>query len=140
MKVLFVCQRNNGRSQMAASIYNKLSGSDNADSAGTEVDNDGQRLIDRAREPGSEVGRVIEVMGELGIDVSNNHRTLLKPEVLDNYDKVIAIMKPETVPDYLRNNPTTEVWAIEDPKVKDTEGVRETRDVIQTKVSEILDQ
>lgn len=37
MKVLFVCKNNQFRSQMAASLYNKMTGTDNAYSAGTYV-------------------------------------------------------------------------------------------------------
>lgn len=37
MKVLFICKNNQFRSQMAASLYNKITGTDNAYSAGTHV-------------------------------------------------------------------------------------------------------
>jgi len=36
MKVLFICKNNQFRSQMAASMYNKITGTNDADSAGTE--------------------------------------------------------------------------------------------------------
>jgi protein-tyrosine-phosphatase len=123
---------------MAKGIYNKLSTSGRAESAGTEVNKDGQLLKDRAAEPGSEVGRVITTMAELNIDVANYRRTLLKPGDLEHYDRVVVIMKPETIPDYLRDNPNVEVWDIEDPKTKDEAGVRQTRDMIKAKIIEML--
>jgi protein-tyrosine-phosphatase len=123
---------------MAKGLYGLLSHSQDADSAGTEVNKDGQLLKDRAAEPGSEVGKVITIMAELGVDVSNYRRTLLKPTDLEHYDRIVAIMKPETIPDYLKENPKVEVWDIEDPKSKDEAGVRETRDVIKAKIIEML--
>lgn len=138
MKVLFVCQRNNGRSQIAKALYNKLTDTNDADSAGTEVDNDGQLLKDRAAEKGSEVSKVIDIMKELDIDVSSAKRSLLKPDTLNNYDKIVAIMKPETMPQYLANHPKMEHWNIEDPRVKDLNGVRQTRDQIKSQTSKLI--
>ena len=139
MKVLFVCQRNNGHSQIAKAVYNKITDSNDADSAGTEVNKDGQLLKERAREPGSELGNVFAVMEELDVcDVPDFRRTQLKPENLQDYDKVVAIMNPSTIPSYLKDYRQVEVWDIDDPKTKDLNGVRQTRDMIKAKVTEMV--
>lgn len=139
MKVLFVCRRNNGRSQIAKGIYNLLTKSKDADAAGVEINIDGQLLKERALEPGSEAGIVIGVMGELGVDVSDSPRTQLTHEMLDRYDRVVVIMDQEHAPDYLRNNHAVEFWRIEDPKGNDINGVRETRDLIRAKIEQMLE-
>lgn len=58
-KVLFVCVHNSARSQIAEAFLNQLAGDKfNAESAGFE--------------PGSLNPLVVEVMNEIGIDISNN--------------------------------------------------------------------
>ena len=129
MKVLFVCRGNIGRSQMAMEFYNKLHGS-GAESEGTIVEPDKQRLGDR---PGARV--VIEAMKELGIDMSDNISSQLAESTLKNYDKVIVMAEPETIPQWLRENPKTTIWNIEDPKGHEIEKVRVLRDQIANLVA-----
>ncbi len=117
MRVLFVCRANVGRSQMAEVLFNKLTGL-NSKSAGTKVDVEGQKIVDK----GLLVEPVVRFMKKEGIDVSENTRTGLTPEMLENFDKVIVMAEPETIPDYLKNSSKTEFWEIEDPKGMDDEG------------------
>lgn len=123
---------------MAKGIYNSLTNSNNADGAGLTVDKDGQLLEERAKEQGSDVGKVIEVMSELGIDVSDSPRTQLREDLLSDYDKVVVILEPSKVPTSLKDKPNVEIWDIEDPKVKDLDGVRETRDIIAESVKALI--
>lgn len=138
MKILFVCQRNNGRSQMAKGLYNKLAGTQDADSAGITVDKNGQTLQGRASEPGSEVQKVIDVMAELDVNVSEFYRMQLDIDKFDTYDKVVTILSPDKIPEEVKAHPKVEIWDISDPKVKDLNGVRETRDEIEQKIRETL--
>ena len=67
-KVLFVCVRNSGRSQMAEAFFNQMAkGKGKAKSAGTRP---AKRLEDN----------VIEIMWEAGIEISRQRPKLLTPE------------------------------------------------------------
>ncbi len=124
--ILFVCVHNSGRSQMAAAILNKLShGKVRVISAGTDPT--------KAIQPS-----VVEVMGEVGIDISHQKPKKLTTEMIEQADKVITMgcgveeVCPATFVE-------TEDWALEDPKDKPLEKVREIREQIQTKVRELLE-
>ncbi len=131
MKILFVCRGNIGRSQMGMEFYNKLHGN-GAESAGTIVEPDKQRLGDR---PGARV--VIEAMRELGIDMRNNISSQLTESRLKDYDKVIVMAEPETIPQWLRDNHKSIIWDIEDPKGHEIERVREIRNQIEALVTKL---
>ncbi len=134
MKVLFVCRGNVGRSQIAAALFSKYSGS-KAFSAGTVVSGkEGQALREiPLAEP------VIRFMKEEGIDISNNTRTQLTPEMIERFDKIIVMAEPETVPEYLsRNKKKVEFWNIEDPKGMDDEGYRRIISRIKSRIKLLL--
>jgi protein-tyrosine-phosphatase len=131
MKVLFVCRENRGRSQIASGFYHQLRPGDAA-SAGTIVDNPGQKLGELV--PASQT---VAVMNEIGIDVSGHVRTQLTQEAIEGYDKVIVMSEPENTPDWLRENPKTEIWSIKDPKGKTAEDRRIIRDDIRARVIEL---
>ena len=109
-----------------------------ADSAGYEVDKDGQTLEERAAQPGSETDKVIAIMKELGVDVSKNIRTQTSPELLAKYDKVVAILLPDETPDYFINNPKVEFWRMYDPKGASLDDIRASRDEISERVDKLL--
>lgn len=50
MKILFVCRGNVARSQMTEKIYNTLTRSHDAQSAGTQAEFEGETLADRKNE------------------------------------------------------------------------------------------
>lgn len=131
MKVLFVCRSNVGRSQMAMEFYNQLCPGD-ATSAGTMVDIPGQKLKERG--PAVEV---VLAMKELGIDMSENIRRQLKPDMLTQYDKVVVLAEPESIPEYLRKAPNVEIWDVEDARGKTVEQAKVIRDQIKEKVEEL---
>lgn len=99
MKVLFICRANVGRSQAAMELYNQLYPG-NADSAGTIVDNPGERLIDRKG-----AVNIIEVMREDGIDMSDNTRKQLDISMVNQYDKLIVMAEKDTIPEWLKKSP-----------------------------------
>ena len=114
MKVLFVCRGNVGRSQMAEVLFNKLS-KHKSYSAGIKVnEKEGQKIKDLLS-----ASLVIESMKDEGIDVSNNLRKQLKPEMLNKFDKIIVMAEPEVIPDYLINKDHVEFWTVKDPKGMD---------------------
>jgi len=115
MKVLFVCKGNVGRSQMMAALFTKYSGL-KADSAGINVNENNNQKIKTIplAEP------VIRFMKNEGIDVSENVRKQLTPDMIERYDRIV-VTAPEltTFPEYLKKTEKVEFWDIEDPKGMD---------------------
>lgn len=87
-----------------------------SDSAGTLVDAPGQQLFDRKG-----AGTIIGIMKTYGIDMTNNVRRQLDENMAKQYDKLIVMAEPETVPAWLRHDPKAEIWTIPDPKGQDVE-------------------
>ncbi len=103
---------------MAAALYNHMTGTQDADSAGTGVDHPGETLGERRER----VGRtyVIEVMQQKeGIDISASESTPVTPDMLSKYDIVISMAQKEHTPDWLANHPTYHFWDVADPGGKD---------------------
>jgi len=125
-KVLFVCVENACRSQMAEAFLNKLaSGKVVAVSAGTK--------------PSNEVNpKAIEVMKEIGIDMSKQKPKLLTQEMVQKVDKIITMgCGADFCPaPFLQ----TEEWKIEDPSEKPIEKFREVRDEIRRRVGRLIDE
>ncbi len=113
MNVLFVCQANVGRSQVAMELYRQRGGK--ADSAGTKVDQPGQVLADR---PGATI--IVDVMrASYGIDMSRNTRTQITPARAAGHDKLVVMAEPETIPAWLDEDSRTLRWIVDDPKGQD---------------------
>jgi arsenate reductase len=123
--VIFACVHNAGRSQMAAAFFNELSNPAVAQavSAGTR--------------PGERVHpEVVEVMREAGIDLSNQKPRLLTRELAAGANLLITMGCGDecpVVPGLRRDD-----WPLADPKGQPTERVREIRDDIRERVSELL--
>lgn len=124
-KVLFVCVGNSARSQMAEGFFNHLAkGKAIAASAGTS--------------PSSEISPLaIQVMKEAGIDISRHKPKKLTPEMLESADRVITMGcgVEESCPSAFV---PTEDWALDDPKGKPIEEVREIRDQIKNRVEKLI--
>ncbi len=126
-KVLFVCVGNSGRSQMAEAFFNDLAkGKAEASSAGSN--------------PAESVDpQVVEVMHDVGIDISGNEPKKMTQEMAENSDRVVTMgcsvenVCPVTfVP--------TEDWGLEDPKGQPIDKVREIRDEIKRRIEEMVSQ
>lgn len=127
-KILFVCHANAGRSQTAMELYNRMHPGE-SESAGTEVDLPGEKLLYRIPAQSA-----LKVMQEIGIDMSENTRRQLYPEMLASYEKIIVMSEPELTPDYLKNCPRAERWNIEDLRYKSVDEARVIRDQISANV------
>jgi len=112
---------------MAEAFFNRLAdGKARAISAGT-------RPAD-AVDP-----KAIEVMREVGIDISGNKPKALTMEVLEQADRVITMgcgVEGVCPASFVE----TEDWQLEDPKGKPIEEVRRIRDEIKTKVLRLLEK
>lgn len=125
--VLFACVHNAGRSQMAAAWFNKLADASQAIavSAGTA--------------PGTRVHpEVVEVMREVGLDLSGSEPTFLSDELARSATLLITMGCGDACPAV--SGLQREDWPLEDPKGKTLERVREIRDEIQGRVQALLDR
>lgn len=122
--VLFVCNHNAGRSQMAQAFFERLAPDDlRAESAGSNP----------ARQVWPEV---IEAMNEVGIDLSNRKPRKLMREMQLQADWAVTMGCDDACP-YV---PTTvEAWNIPDPAGRPIEEVRGIRDAIEDRVRELVE-
>lgn len=134
MKILFVCRGNVARSQIAEVLLkNKLNNSFVATSAGTKLSGPEQPL----EELRPALNEVIEVMREIGIDISQNIRKQITEEMANDADKIILVVdEHDPIPDYLKNSTKIMHWHVLDPKGKDLDFTRNVR----KQISDLVDQ
>ncbi len=124
---------------MAAELYNKLTGTNDAESAGTQVMHPGKSLSERRGRRGGTY--IIDVMKEdEGIDVSGNTRTQITEDMLDEYDKIISMAQPEYTPEWLSKHPHYVYWEVSDPMDHGAEATRKAKKEIEAKVKELIRQ
>jgi arsenate reductase len=126
--ILFVCVANSGRSQMAEAIFNKLKP-------------DGFRAISAGTKPAKEVNPlVVQVLREIGIDVSGARPKPISTEMIAEAEKIITMGCEASNFCPARFLSRVEDWNIEDPKGKTLEEIRSIRDTIRDHVRELLRQ
>ncbi len=138
MKILFVCRQNVGRSQMAKAFYNSITHSNDAASAGTKVEEVGQTLRERKQTTQSKTFFVLDVMNDVGIDMADYTRAVLKKEDMAQYDRIISMVDKIDAPQWLLHSPKYEHWDVEDPRGQDYETTIKVRDKIKAKVLDLL--
>lgn len=125
--VLFVCVENAGRSQMAEAFFRKYApGKYNVISAGTT--------------PSSQLNPVVvEVMREVGIDMTQQSPKTLSNDMINNSSKTINMgcMDKESCPALFVKDVLD--WNISDPKEKSIDNVREIRDQILKEVLKLVE-
>jgi arsenate reductase (thioredoxin) len=121
--VLFICVHNSGRSQMAEAFFNQMAwGKAKAISAGSQ--------------PAEKVNpTVVEVLREIGIDISHNKPKLLTQEMMEEITLAVTMGCENACP---YTSAETRDWALEDPKDKPIEQVRKIRDEIKIRVSDLI--
>ena len=124
-EVLFVCVHNAGRSQMAAALV--------------ELRSQGRIAVRSAGStPAEHVNpAVLEVMGELGVDLSGARPKPLTDDAVRASDVVITMGCADACPVYPGKR--YEDWELEDPSGKDVETVRRIRDEIDVRVTALVD-
>ncbi len=137
MKVLFVCNANMGRSQVAEALFNQLSG-EPATSAGTRADEIVERTKPSSRRLKDGGSSAISYMSDQGADVSEKTRDQLTPEMVQEADKVIVMADNDNWPDYLRNSDKVVVWTIQDTRGMGPDSARPLYDEIKRRVQELV--
>ena len=123
-EVLFVCVHNAGRSQMAAALLDRYAaGRIHIRSAGSE--------------PASALNpRVVEAMGEIGLDISREFPKPLTDDYVRAADVVITMGCGDTCPIYPGKR--YEDWELDDPAGRDLDAVRRIRDEIVIRVKKLV--
>jgi arsenate reductase (thioredoxin) len=121
---LFVCLHNAGRSQMSQALFERAAGGRHtALSAGTTP---GERAYPE----------VIEVMRELGIDLSDRQPQALTTELAQRADVVVTMGCGYACP-YIPGKRYID-WNLADPKGRPLAEVRATRDDIRQRVTALV--
>ncbi|MGL5796344.1 MAG: arsenate reductase, glutathione/glutaredoxin type [Waterburya sp.] len=127
-KVMFVCKRNSCRSQMAEGFAKTL----------------GEGKIE-VTSSGLEASRVhptaIEVMSEIGIDISKQTSNPLSDFNADDYDAVISLCGcgVNLPPEWIKRS-VFEDWQLDDPDGQPIETFHRVRDEIKERVVQLIDK
>ena len=123
--VIFACVHNAGRSQMAAAFFNQLADPTKA------------KAVSAGTEPGTRVHpEVLEVMREVGIDLSDAQPQKLTQELAEGASLLVTMGCGENcpyVPGLRRDD-----WPLSDPKGRPLDEVRKTRDEVRSRVQALL--
>jgi arsenate-mycothiol transferase len=112
-RVVFVCVKNGGKSQMAAGLMAKAAGGAvDVDSAGTK--------------PGTEINALsAQVLQEVGVDITNQVPKALTPEMVAEADLVVTLGR-EAVVEPVGDTPIVN-WDTDEPSERGIEGVERMR-------------
>jgi arsenate reductase (thioredoxin) len=122
--VLFLCVHNAGRSQMALGWFNHLAG-------GRAVGWSG------GSEPAEHVNpSAIEVMAEVGIDISGEHPKPWTDDIVRSADVVITMGCGDACP--YHPGKRYEDWVLKDPAGRSVDETRPVRDEIERRVRALL--
>jgi arsenate reductase (thioredoxin) len=122
---LFACVHNAGRSQMAAALFNLY-----ADQSGCLPISAGTQPTDHVHP------EVVEVMREIGIDLSSAKPQLLTHDLAKTASVLVTMGCEEACP-FVPNLRTID-WALPDPKGESLEAVRAIRDEIHDRVKGLI--
>ena len=122
--VLFVCVHNAGRSQMAAGWLRHLAG-------------DRVEVRSAGSEPADQINpAAVEVMREVGIDITDQTPKRLEYETAQDSDVIITMGCGDACPVFPGKR--YEDWKLEDPAGQGVEAVRPIRDAIKARVETLL--
>ena len=122
-KVLFVCLHNAGRSQMSQALFDQAAaGRHTSDSCGSRADPNGRVHPS-----------VIEVMDEIGLDLTGRRPKQLTSELAQRADVVVTMGCGDACP-YIPGKRYID-WDLPDPKGLGAEEVRRIRDDIERRVT-----
>ena len=123
--VIFACIHNAGRSQMSAALFNRY-----ADPAKARAISAGTRPAERVHPV------VLDAMLEVGIDLSDAKPQKLTAELTQSADMLITMGCGDECP-YVPGLRLDD-WPLPDPKGQGIETVRQTREEIRNRVTDLL--
>ena len=122
--VLFLCTHNAGRSQMALGFFTHLAGENAVAWSG-------------GSEPGREINpSAVEVMAEVGIDITGEFPKPWTDEIVQAADVVVAMGCGDACPIFPGKR--YENWELDDPAGQSVDEVRPIRDDIEKRVRRLL--
>lgn len=125
-EVLYVCVQNSGRSQMAAALTRHLAG-------------DRVHVRSAGSQPGSGIlPSVVQVLAEIGIDVSEEFPKPLTDDVVRAADAVVTMGCGDACPLYPGKRYLD--WELADPADLDLAGVRAVREDVRSRVEHLLSE
>ncbi len=141
MKVLFVCQANIGRSQVAQVLFDQLS-SHESSGAGMAVD----EITANGNWPSNKIKDVPNqrsaeyIKKEFGVDISDRERRQLTPQMMDEADMVIVINEKVNWPDYVTEGGKVVFWDIQDGVGRSDEAGYQIFGQVRQKVEELVQE
>jgi len=129
-KVLFVCQANVGRSQMAEAFYNYLTESENAISAGAQDF--------REKYHHHPTLEIIKSMEEKGIDISRQKIKVVDRQMCEQAERIVVLCHRSFCADYILNDPKTTYLPIQDPHQQKLETINRIRDQIEELIKSLI--
>ncbi len=124
--VLFLCVHNAGRSQMAAALLESVAG-------------DRLEVLSAGSEPADTLNpAVVEVMKELGLDITHREPRKLTDEMARQADVVVTMGCGDACPVYPGKRYVD--WELDDPAGRSAEEVRIIRDDIVERVRALAEQ
>lgn len=127
MKISFICVENACRSQMAEGFASQMTNED------VQISSGGSKPAKKVNE------KAVRVMEEKGIEISSQKPTSFNPKNSQKIDYAITMgCSSDACP-----NPIAEEiieWNIEDPSGKPIEKFRDTRDKIEKKVKDLMNE
>ncbi|MEH2105246.1 arsenate reductase, glutathione/glutaredoxin type [Nostoc sp.] len=125
-KVMFVCKHNSRRSQMAEGF--------------TRILGEGKVAVASSGLAASEVDPVtVEVMAEIGIDISNQTSKPLSDFNADDYNAVILLCGcGVNLPEEWVLRDVFEDWQLDDPAAQSIETFRRVRDEVKERVVKLI--
>jgi arsenate-mycothiol transferase len=125
-RILFVCSKNGGKSQLAAGLMRDLAG-------------DGVTVYSAGTKPGSSLNsQAVEALNELSIDITGEHPKPVTDEVLDAVDVVVVLGTEAKLEPH--GTARIETWETDEPSMRGIEGMermRLVRDDINTRVRKL---
>ncbi len=127
MKISFTCIENSCRSQMAEGFAKQLTSEE------VQVFSGGSKPAEKVDE------KAVKVMAEKGIDISSQKPTSFNPKNFQRLDYAITMgCNSNACPAPIAEEIIE--WNIEDPAGKSIEKFRETRDKIEKKVKDLINE
>ena len=138
MRVLFVCNANVGRSQVAQVYFDQLS-SHESSGAGMAVDEITARLNLPSNKLKDAAKRPLEyIQREFGADISERERRQLTPQMMEESDMVIIINEKEMWPDYVQEGGKVVFWDIQDAAGQTDDATYQIFSQVRQKVEELI--